>query len=100
MKLPSRSGIPIRFRLDRESLVTLVIEDAEGNRVRNLVSEARLAGGENTVWWDGYDNGEWDQEHRRPGVFIGTTETRGSSAISQARLAFILRIGASGSSTD
>ena len=60
---PGRAGIPIHFRLDRECFVTLVVEDAEGNRVRNLVAEARLPGGENTVWWDGYDDGEWD---RRP----------------------------------
>lgn len=79
VKSPSRSGIPIRFRLDRESFVTLVVEDADGNRVRNLIAEARLPGGENTVWWDGYDDGEWDQRHNlvRRRVPPGTYRVRG-----------------------
>ena len=56
-------GIPVRFRLDRPGNVTLVVEDAGGNRVRNLIGEARMPGGENTAWWDGYDDGEWDEAH-------------------------------------
>ncbi len=70
-----RVGIPIRFRTDRECFVTLVVEDAEGNRVRNLIAEARVPAGENTVWWDGYDDGEWDRGHNlvrhrvRPGRY-------------------------------
>ena len=69
------SGIPIRFKLDRPGIVTLVVEDPEGNRVRNLVGEIHMAGGENTAWWDGYDDGEWDEGHKlvrhrvRPGVY-------------------------------
>lgn len=47
---PGRSGIPIRFRLDRESLVTPVVEDAQGNRVRNLIAEARLRPTNWGVW--------------------------------------------------
>ena len=72
---PHPAGIPIRFRLDRPGNVTLVVEDAAGNRVRNLLGEARLPGGENVAWWDGYDDGEWDEgrnlvRHRvRPGVY-------------------------------
>ena len=73
------AGIPVRFRLDRESLVTLVVEAAGGDRVRNLVSEARLPGGENVVWWDGYDDGEWDPGHDlvRRRVPAGTYRVRG-----------------------
>ena len=48
--------IPIRFNLKEPGYVTLVIEDAQGNRVRNLVSETRFPAGENTVWWDGLDD--------------------------------------------
>ena len=59
----SSGGIPIRFRLERPGLVTLVVEDAQGKRVRNLIAEAHLPGGENIVWWDGYDDGDWDQSH-------------------------------------
>lgn len=53
-------GIPIRFRLDSPGLATIVIEDEAGNRVRNLVAEARLPSGEDVVWWDGFDEGERD----------------------------------------
>ncbi|QEH32050.1 NHL repeat protein [Aquisphaera giovannonii] len=76
---PHSAGIPIRFRLDREGVATLVVEDAEGNRVRNLVSEARLPAGENTAWWDGYDDGEWDEHHNlvRRRVPGGTYRVRG-----------------------
>jgi hypothetical protein len=73
------AGIPIRFRNNRECCVTVVIEDAEGNRVRNLVAETRLPAGENTVWWDGYDDGEWDRDHNlvRHRVRPGTYRVRG-----------------------
>jgi hypothetical protein len=73
------AGIPVRFRLDRASTVTLIIEDAAGNRVRNLIAEARLPGGENTVWWDGYDDGEWDRGRNlvRHRVARGTYRVRG-----------------------
>ena len=76
---PGRAGIPIHFRMDRECFVTLVVDDAEANRVRNLVSEAHMPGGENTVWWDGYDDGEWDRNHNlvRHRVPPGTYRVRG-----------------------
>ena len=48
--------IPIHFHLDRPSLVTLVIEDDSGQRVRNLVSETPFPAGENIAWWDGLDD--------------------------------------------
>ena len=47
--------IPIKFSLDEPSYVTLVIDDAKGKRVRNIVSETSFPAGENTVWWDGLD---------------------------------------------
>jgi sugar lactone lactonase YvrE len=76
---PGRAGIPIHFRLDRECFVTLVDDDVEGNRVRNLIAETRLPGGESAVWWDGYDDGEWDQRHNlvRHRVPPGTYRVRG-----------------------
>jgi DNA-binding beta-propeller fold protein YncE len=48
--------IPVRFTLKEPGYVTLVIEDAKGNRVRNLISETYCPAGENTVWWDGLDD--------------------------------------------
>jgi len=35
--------------------VTLVVEDAKGNRVRNLVAATPFPAGDNVVWWDGRD---------------------------------------------
>ncbi|HEX7898438.1 MAG TPA: hypothetical protein VF950_11805 [Planctomycetota bacterium] len=48
--------IPVKFTLPEPGFVTLVIEDAEGRRVRNLVSETPFPAGENTAWWDGLDD--------------------------------------------
>ena len=45
--------VPIRFHLDEPRTVTLVIEDAEGQRVRNLISAQSFPAGDQTVWWDG-----------------------------------------------
>jgi sugar lactone lactonase YvrE len=47
--------IPIRFTLERPGHVTLVVEDAAGRRVRNLVAETPFAAGAHTVGWDGLD---------------------------------------------
>ena len=52
----SHPPIPIHFHLDRPSLVTLVIEDDSGQRVRNLLSETPFPAGENVAWWDGLDD--------------------------------------------
>jgi hypothetical protein len=44
--------------------MTLVIEDAMGRRVRNLVSETPFPAGANTVYWDGLDeNGRINESH-------------------------------------
>ena len=48
---------PIWIELERPQLVTVVIEDANGVVVRNLVAETRLPAGRNRLSWDGYDNG-------------------------------------------
>jgi hypothetical protein len=61
-KVRELTTIPIRVRLDRGGFVTVVIEDSEGRRVRNLVGEASLPPGETTIWWDGHDEGERDHE--------------------------------------
>lgn len=50
-------GIPIKITLPKASLVTVVIEDAQGRRVRNLIAETPLPAGKNTIIWDGYDEG-------------------------------------------
>ena len=61
--------IPIRFTLTETGLVTLVIEDSQNHRVRNLVSETPFPAGENTAWWDGSDDLLRDPEAARHGVY-------------------------------
>lgn len=51
----AEDGIPIRFTLSRPGYVTLVIDDHQGKRVRNLISEKFFPAGAHTVWWDGLD---------------------------------------------
>ncbi len=48
--------IPVKFTIPEAGLVTLVIEDAAHQRVRNLVSETPFPAGENIAWWDGSDD--------------------------------------------
>jgi hypothetical protein len=61
--------IPIRFLLPAEGLVTLVIDDAQGRRVRNLLAETKFPGGENTAWWDGTDDLGRDPEAYHHGIY-------------------------------
>ena len=50
-------GVPIKVTLPKASLVTVVIEDSAGRRVRNLLAETRLPAGVTTLTWDGTDEG-------------------------------------------
>src|SRR4051812_34099342 len=61
--------IPIRFNLPEAGWVTLVIDDANGKRVRNLVSETQFPKGDNVVWWDATDDLLRDPEAYRHGVY-------------------------------
>ena len=65
----SHPPIPVRFTLSQPGLVTLVIEDTDGKRVRNLVSETPFPAGENVAWWDGLDDLGRDTEAARHGVY-------------------------------
>jgi len=62
-------GIPIRFHLAKPGNVTLVIEDADGKRVRNLVSDTPFPAGDNVAWWDGTDDLARDTEAARHGLY-------------------------------
>ncbi len=48
--------IAIKFHLDKPANVTLVINDENGKRVRNLVSQTPFPAGDNVAWWDGLDD--------------------------------------------
>ncbi len=56
--LDSSSGIPIHFEIEEAGYVTLVIENQEGKRIRNLIQDTWFEGGTHTLYWDGYDQGE------------------------------------------
>jgi hypothetical protein len=61
--------IPIHFALSAPGYVSLVIDDAQGNRVRNLVSDTLFPAGQNTAWWDGSDDLSRDREAADHGEF-------------------------------
>lgn len=61
--------IPIHFTLPEAGLVTLVIEDQNHQRVRNLVSETPFPAGANTAWWDGSDDLLRDPDAASHGVY-------------------------------
>jgi hypothetical protein len=61
--------IPVRFTLPQAGFVTLVIDDPQGRRVRNLISQTRLPAGENVIWWDGTDDLGRDPEAARHGIY-------------------------------
>jgi hypothetical protein len=61
--------IPVKFNLKEAGFVTLVIEDQDGKRVRNLISETPFPAGENTVWWDAMDDLGRDAEAARHGIY-------------------------------
>ena len=61
--------LPIRFKLDKPGVVTLVVDDDQGNRVRNLISETPFPAGEHVVKWDGLDDHVPVKEHAKLPVF-------------------------------
>ena len=65
----SHPPIPIRFRLEKPGLVTLVIEKSDGTRVRNLIAETPFPAGDNVAWWDGTDDLGRDIDAANHGVY-------------------------------
>jgi hypothetical protein len=61
--------IAVKFQLPEPALVTLVIEDEQGQRVRNLVSETPYPAGNNVAWWDGSDDLLRDVDAARHGLY-------------------------------
>ncbi len=82
---PPHPPIAVRFKLKQPGIVTLVIDAADGRRVRNLVSETPFPAGQNTAWWDGMDDLGRDPDaanhgiYHVPGAFVepGTYRVRG-----------------------
>ncbi len=78
-------NIPITFTLEEDGYLTLVVEDASGRRVRNLIQETYFPAGTHTIYWDGYDEGQAINRNRPEGnydierflVLPGTYRVRG-----------------------
>lgn len=54
--------LPVVIQLDQPRRVTVVIENEQGVRVRNLVADTLFPAGSNVVRWDGYDDGSRNAE--------------------------------------
>ncbi len=65
----AHAPIPVRFTLPDNGEVTLVIEDASGKRIRNLISQTPFPKGDNVVWWDGTDDLGRDSEAANHGLY-------------------------------
>ncbi|WP_047814393.1 NHL repeat containing protein [Rhodopirellula islandica] len=61
--------IPIHFQIAKPGVVTLVINDENGQRVRNLISETPFPAGSHTVWWDASDDVTRDLDSPRHGLY-------------------------------
>ena len=69
----------ISYTLPEAANVTIVVEDAQGRRVRNLVADAPREEGKNVETWDGYDdagNPCAAGEYRWRGLMHGKIESR------------------------
>ena len=73
-----RPPVPITFTLDKPGRVTLVIEDAAGRRVRNLIADTPFEAGAHTVHWDAF-SGSDVHFHKQPGSLVdpGSYTVRG-----------------------
>ncbi len=65
-------GIPITFSMEAPGYVSLVLEDADGHRIRNLLQDSFYSSGEHTVFWDGYDAGLPTARDRNEGNYAIT----------------------------
>lgn len=61
--------IPVSFTLGKPGFVTLVIEDMQGRRVRNLISDTYFSAGRHVIPWDGSDDLLRDPDAAHHGVF-------------------------------
>jgi hypothetical protein len=68
-KSDSHPPIAVRFKLAEPGYVTLVVEDEQGKRVRNLVSGAFFPAGDNVAWWDGTDDLGRDRDAAKHGLY-------------------------------
>lgn len=56
LRYSTEGPVEIKYTLPADGYATLVIEDANGKRIRNLISNYPRKGGENVDYWDGADD--------------------------------------------
>ncbi len=61
--------VALKFTMPEEGYVTLVVDDTDGKRVRNLVSDTFFPKGQNTVYWDGTDDLGRDLQAAAHGIY-------------------------------
>jgi hypothetical protein len=49
----AETGVPVHFKADKPGFVTLVMEDKDGNRIKNLTFDHPVVAGDNVIYWDG-----------------------------------------------
>jgi len=64
-----RPPVPIGFKLDKPGRVTLVVEDATGKRVRNLIADTPFEAGAHTVYWDAFTGPDF-HFHKQAGSLV------------------------------
>jgi hypothetical protein len=61
--------VPVPFDLSEPGNVTLVIDDAQGRRVRNLLADEYFRAGHHIAWWDGTDDLGRDRDAAKHGAY-------------------------------
>jgi len=69
LQITANAPIAIPFKLKEPGYVTLVIENKNGVRVRNLISETWFKAGDNVAYWDGLDDLGRDIDAMHHGVY-------------------------------
>ena len=65
----NHAPIAINFTLPEDGFATLVIEDPNGKRIRNLIADTPFPKGRNTVYWDGTDDLGRDNDAAHHGLY-------------------------------
>jgi hypothetical protein len=97
-RIGNDARIPVRFTLEEPGFVTVVVEDAGGKRVANLLANTRMPAGEHTLHWNGYGTalkaahgrvGDVPVLHRSvaPGAYTVRAENLGSRKMIEIRWA-------------
>jgi hypothetical protein len=82
-RAPERHApIAVPFTMPAPGFATIVLEDAAGRRVRNLVADTWFSAGPQTAWWDGLDeSGSLTGPHSSINTTVGAPVAPGTYAV-------------------